>query len=335
MSPQYIGSLSPLDPLSEYIREHIAPQLGVEGAGAVFRVFQFSHAQSVYLYEEKKSGASFIGKFHKTPKNETPELNPAENEYRNLIHLRSLGFDAAPYYVVRPLGCAPHINNFLATEHLRGESLDAALQAATIFGRRRRFFHKLSALAHFFAELHNRTASDYPVDFGAVLAYFERVMFTLQTKRRISDGLAGHFRYLVGRWKRRACMWEDRSVLTHGDATPPNFFFGQGREVLAIDLERMQWSDRLFDVGRLCGELKHGFYRTLGDPMAGEPFIGHFLWEYSGRFPDQRAAFASITRRLPFYLGLNLLRISRNWWVDPGYRARLLTEAQKNLEALP
>jgi aminoglycoside phosphotransferase (APT) family kinase protein len=321
--------------LYEYIREHIAPQIGVEDPNAAYRVFQFSHAQSVYLYEEKKSGASFIGKFHKNPKHEQPALNPAENEYRNLVHLRSLGFDMRPCYVVRPLGCAPQHNNFLATELLRGESLDAALQAACLQGRRRRFFPKLGALAYFFAELHNRTASDNPVDFNVVLAYFERVMLALQTKRRISEGLAGHFRRLSARWRKRGCMWGDRSVLVHGDATPPNFFFGQGREVLAIDLERMQWSDRLFDVGRLCGELKHAFYLTTGDPLAGEPFIGHFLWEYSGRFPDQRAAFASITQRLPFYVGLNLLRIARNWWIDPGHRVRLLSEAQNNLEALP
>lgn len=334
MSPQYLGSLSHKDPLYAYVRDHIAPQLGVADFHATYRVHQFAHAQNVYLYEEKKSGATFIGKFHKSPKHAKHALNPAENEYRNLIHLRSLGFDAHPHYVVRPLGCAPHCNNFLATEFLRAESLDAVILAA-IQGRRRRFYRKLTALAFFFATLHNRTASFYPVDFQTTLVYHERLLHALVTKRSLSGGLTSHFRRLAGRWRDSACMWEDRSVLVHGDATPPNFFFGAGAEVLAIDLERMQWADRLFDVGRLCGEIKHFFYRATGDPMAGEPFIGHFFWEYSRHFPDHERAFVSITRRAPFYIGLTLLRIARNWWIDAGYRARLLAEAQKNLEAHP
>jgi len=335
MSPEYIGYLSKHDPLFEYIREHIGPQLGVDPKRAVYRVSQFSHAQSVYLYEEKYSGAAFIGKFHKPAKHPSWELNPAENEYRNLVYLRGLGFDAPPHLVVRPLGCAPECNNFLATELVRGESLDSLLLAAIPQPNPKRFHRKLGALAHFLAALHNRTAAERSVDFQLVLNYYERVLLTLQSKRGLSDGLAARLRALAASWKARACMWEDRSALVHGDATPPNFFFGSGPDVIAIDLERMQWSDRLFDVGRFCGELKHFYFRGTGDPMAGETCIGIFLKEYSRHFPDQKSAFAAISQRAPFYIGLTLLRIARNWWVDAHYRAKLIHEALNNLEALP
>jgi len=56
---------------------------------------------------------------------------------------------------------------------------------------------------------------------------------------------------------------------------------------------------KFFPPGRLAGELKHFFMRDTGDPWAAEPFIGHFLWEYCGYFPDRQDAFSSITRRIP------------------------------------
>ena len=82
-------------------------------------------------------------------------------------------------------------------------------------------------------------------------------------------------------------MWADRQVWLHGDATPANFLFGHGLDVAAIDLERMKRGDRLFDVGRVAGELQHAFMAATGDAHRAEPFIGHFLWEYCCHFPDR------------------------------------------------
>lgn len=50
-------------------------------------------------------------------------------------------------------------------------------------------------------------------------------------------------------------MWKDRQVLVHGDVTPANILFGDGPWVIAIDLEHMKAADRVFDVGRLAGEI--------------------------------------------------------------------------------
>jgi ribonucleotide monophosphatase NagD (HAD superfamily) len=60
-------------------------------------------------------------------------------------------------------------------------------------------------------------------------------------------------------------MWQDRQVWLHGDATPANFLFGHSMDVAAIDLERMKRGDRMFDVGRVAGELQHAFMRDSGD----------------------------------------------------------------------
>ena len=118
-------------------------------------------------------------------------------------------------------------------------------------------------------------------------------------------------------------MWEDNEVLVHGDATPSNLLFGRGLSVIAIDLERMKRADRVFDLGRIAGELQHYFLQG-GNKHAAEPFIGHFLWEYACHFPDRGRAFRSITGRLPFQMALTLLRIARNSWVSAPHRRRLV-----------
>jgi aminoglycoside phosphotransferase (APT) family kinase protein len=106
-------------------------------------------------------------------------------------------------------------------------------------------------------------------------------------------------------------MWEDNQVLVHGDATPSNLLFGRDLSVIAIDLERMTRADRVFDLGRIAGELQHYFLQAKGNTHGAEPFIGHFLWEYACHFPDRDRAFRSITGRLPFQMALTLLRIAR------------------------
>jgi hypothetical protein len=71
--------------------------------------------------------------------------------------------------------------------------------------------------------------------------------------------------------------------------------------------------------------------QEVGDKWLAEPFIGHFLWEYACHFPDRDKAFAAITRRVPFYSGLTLLRIARNTWIGDKYSRQLLDEARKTL----
>ena len=102
--------------------------------------------------------------------------------------------------------------------------------------------------------------------------------------------------------------------------------------VITFDLERVTHTDRVFDTGRLAGELQHFFLRTTGNKYAAEPYIGHFLHEYCCHFPDRDAAFASVTRRIPFYMGVTLLRIARNNYLDMDYRQKLIREGEITLE---
>lgn len=334
MNFAYLGQLPHCDPLFGYLEHEILPQLDVRPHDPGFRVFQSACSKDVYLYEERRSGARVIGKFY--PKHQgAAGQHPGEREYNNLRHLRSLGFAAAPHYVVKPLGYNAHLNGLLVMEFLHGDMLGAVINEAIFLGRRDRLYRKLTALAHFLATMHNRTAMDWPVTFTDACDYMGRLISSLTLKRGLGPEHGDELYALREAWRSRGIMWEDRAVLTHGDATPSNFLFGRGRDVLAIDLERMHWADRMFDMGRLCGELKHFFCQGQGDPGEAEPFIGHLLWEYCCHFPDRERAFAATTRRAPFYIGITLLRIARNSWIGQDHRWRLIQEAIHTLRALP
>jgi hypothetical protein len=68
-----------------------------------------------------------------------------------------------------------------------------------------------------------------------------------------------------------------------------------------------------------------------GDKWLAEPYIGHFLWEYTSHFPHREIVFRSITCRVPFHMGMTLLRIARNPWITNHYRRQLLDEARTTL----
>ncbi len=330
---QYLGHLAVGDPLCAYLRDVILPRLGPVDREPYWRVFRVSSVSDVYLYEDKWSGARVVGKFYGRARglNGSNAPQSAQHECRGLEYVRSLGFDALPDYVVRPLGCHPDLGDLLVVEYLEGEQLDAIIEAAARQGREARLYRKLSGLARFLARLHNRTAGSERVDFSRTQAYFDRVLAYLAGQGALSARKVERLGSLGHAFAVRPAMWEDCQVLVHGDATPANFLFGRGENVMAIDLERMHRDDRVYDVGRLCGELKHCFLRATGDPERAEPFIGHFLWEYAGHFPDRQSAFAAVTGRLPFYMGLTLLRIARNAWLDDAYRTRLVREAKNIL----
>lgn len=334
MTLRYLGDLPREDPLYDYLCSQIAPQQGGAVPDACYRVLQFSDSRDVYLYEEGRSGARLVGKFFRSSDQEQARRK-GETEFNNLLFLRDLGFSALPHYVVKPYGFNHSIDNVLVVEYLEGKPLSVILHRAIHRGQGDRLHRKLADLAHFLAALHHRTAGDWTVDFDESHRYLGRLLKSLRDKRGLGHEWSEWFHSLGEQWRCRDCMWEDRAVLVHGDATPANLLFGNDGEVMAIDLERMKWADRVFDLGRLCGELKHAFFRATGHAQTAEPFIGRFLWEYAGCFPDRQSAFHAITRRIPFYMGITLLRIARNSWIDRDYRWRLIREAKVILRGSP
>lgn len=330
MDRQYLGHLPQHDPLHSYLQRDIAPQVDGESSGSSYRVFGLHGSNDVYLYENRHTGTKVVGKFYLSARKKDPVKAVARltREFDNLGMMRDYGLQGFPHHVVRPLGRNYALNALLVTECREGQLLSDVILEVIRTGDRAKLFEKLTALSYFLASFHNRTAIAVGVEFHQDCDYMDRLTDRLLKIGAIGANDASEFGWLREQWRQHPGMWEDQKVIVHGDATPDNFLFGSGLEVVTFDLERTKRADRVFDIGRIAGELKHFFMRATGDTGAAEPFIGHFLWEYACHFPNRDSAFQSITGRTPFHMGITLLRIARNGWIAPEYRRRLIFEAK-------
>ena len=306
----------------------------VHEAHPAFRVFRLSGSNVVYAYQEKFSGTRIICKFYGPRFTDLDKAAwMARQEYEGLETLRRYNLIGSPHHVIRPLGFDHDINGVLAVEYYAGEEFSHAIARATQHQDDGHLYRRLTALAYFLATQHDRTANGDGVDFDSDCRYLDTVAGRLKKAHRIGADDAGTLAQLRDQWRDRPLMWQDQQVWLHGDATPANFLFGDDLDVAAIDLERMKRGDRMFDVGRVAGELQHAFMRDSGDRHRADPFIGHFLWEYSCHFPDRQWMFESVTARVPYYMALNLLRVARNDYIDSYYSGRLVRQAQRLLRA--
>jgi aminoglycoside phosphotransferase (APT) family kinase protein len=252
----------------------------------------------------------------------------AENEYHNLKMARDeICLRDGPFTVVCPLGLNEELSALLVTTRAEGRLLDHYIMRAAYAGRWQKLYDKLGYLARFFARLHSRSRTNQSVSAFLARAYLKRLLPKIagelsRNDRAEIEGLADFH------WTKAVVIGQDNEVTVHGDANPTNFFFYRDR-VTAIDLEEMKQGDRCWDLGFIAAELKHHFYWRTGDRWRGEPFIGHFLWEYAQALePQTEDFFHTITRKLPLYMALGLLRITRNHWLDPYYRRHLVEEAK-------
>jgi aminoglycoside phosphotransferase (APT) family kinase protein len=335
MNGKCVGYVAGEDPLHGFLCKIMRDGLGVREPYLAFRVYRLSGSNEVYAYKEKFSSVKVICKFYGTRFRTDLDkaASMARQEYDCLETLRRYDLVGSPHHVIRPLGLSRDINGVLAVEYYSGEEFSHAIARATQHRDDAHLYWRLKALAYFLATQHNRTANGATVDFEPDCRYFDAIVNTLRNACRIGQGDAEELSRLRDTWRDRPRMWQDRQVWLHGDATPANFLFGHGMDVAAIDLERMKRGDRMFDVGRVAGELQHAFMRDSGDRHRAEPFIRHFLWEYSCHFPDREQAFESISGRVAYYMALNLLRIARNDYIGQDYGRTLVRQAKRLLEA--
>ena len=263
MKGKYVGSVSNDDPLHGFLSKIIRDESGGSEPRPAFRVFRLSGSNEVYGYEEKSSRTRVICKFY-GPRfgwDRDQAATLAHQEYERLKTLRGYQLIGSPHHVIRPLGCQPRHqrraggrvlrrgavqprDRHVRPEHGDDAHLYLAPEGAGLLpghpaqpDRQRRpgrFRARLPLLRH-----GRRSAAPKPAASGT----------------GTSKSCAG----CAICWRGRPRMWQDQQVWLHGDATPANFLFGHGLDVAAIDLERMKRGDRMFDVGRVAGELQHAF----------------------------------------------------------------------------
>jgi Phosphotransferase enzyme family len=333
VSGDFVGHLSPDDPLHDFLGRILRDQLRLNNRVVKFRAFRLPGKNEVYGYQEEYSHARIVCKFYGSRFSSEPGRGAlvAQQESDNLHTLRSYNLIGSPHHVIRPFGVHPDINCVLALEHYAGEDLTQAIRRAAQNRDDAYLFWRLKALAYYLATQHNRTANGDDIDFGAECDYFDSIIHMLLRCSRIGKSEAEEFSCQRDLWRNRPWMWQDRQVLLHGDAIPGNFLFGDGLQVCAIDLEQMRRGDRAFDLGRIAGKLQHAFMALTSHKSRAEPFISYFFREYSSHFTDSSAAFDFITARTPFYMALNLLRTARHDHKIEAYDRRLVRQAKRLL----
>jgi len=324
MSETYLGKLDYADPLYEILFSQICSDI----KDPLFRVSRMS-SRRVYKYTEEKTRIAIIGKFFELYDIKQERVLRIKGEYDNLRRIRSYGFDTPPHYVVRPISREERIGLAVIEDYIHGKDLDYFLKKAIYEGKGESLKDKLSRIASFLYALHVKTETGDNVELDSVSAYFQKVLNKLYMQRVISDSELRTYLKLMDKWFNRTLLHDARNVIVHGDATPTNFLFTERGDVVAIDLERIKDSDLVYDVGMVCGELKHAFMWRTGNPYMAEPFIRHFLKRYSSHFHDHRKAFEEITFRNPFYMAMTELRIARNAYLDWHYRKWLAYEAME------
>jgi hypothetical protein len=320
--------LNPGHPLFSYLIHVVYPQIGACPARPRFIVQRLRKNASVYRLTEEASAISVIGKGTFLPGHRLRQkLAWLGQEYRNLQLLRGIGFDAPPHRVAHPLGDQNFLFLGLFQQWERGNSLDYYFQKAIYQEEHESLFYRLETLASFLARLHQKTLTGRRMDWTPLEVYYHKVLSQLRADGLLPDEQLYDFCHWISRWLDRLGGFPTGQVLVHGDATPTNFLFPSEKEVVALDLERMKPSARVWDLGLVCGEIKHAFLWRRRDGPGAEPFIGYFLQSYASFFDDSCQIFERICRLLPFVMAVTELRIARNRYLDLPYRLFLIQEA--------
>jgi hypothetical protein len=318
--------------LCEYLKEEVFPRLAPPPYGEI-GIERICYQKPVYLFLDTAQNIMVIGKFftYGTVSLEEAWLS-AEREYFNLKLLRGkFGMDGNAYQVANPLGKNKELCALLVTERAPGETLDYYIAKAIYEQQSQQLFDKLSYLARFLVKLHRNSDTDRQVSCELPRWYLGELLNSLGQDTLSPCERSTIEEHAAGWWEETGIFTEDREVIVHGDATPTNFLF-QGEKVTGIDLERMKWADRCWDLGFVVAELKHHFAWRMGNGWAAEPFIGHFLWEYAVHYNGDTQFFYAITRKIALYMALGLLRIARNPWLDQPHREYLIKEAKQCLK---
>lgn len=315
----------------KYLKEEIFPQIVPAPYGDI-EATRLTYARPVYLFYEKTKHIMVVGKAFECGLTSLEEAwLSVEKEFFNLKLLRErFGMSQGIDRVVAPLGENRELSALLVTERAPGQTLDYYIARAIYENRTEKLFQKLGCLARFFAKLHRTSENGRMVSVESAHWYMAKLIATLRERPpHLLNGITLD-KWLSRWWEQSEVITSDREVVVHGDATPTNFLFDR-ENVTGIDLERLRWDDRCWDLGFIAAELKHHFMWRMGNGWAAEPFIGHFLWQYAAAYGDIRL-FHIITRKIPLFMAMGLLRIARNDWLDVAHRKALITEARRCLK---
>ncbi|MCL4500979.1 MAG: aminoglycoside phosphotransferase family protein, partial [Deltaproteobacteria bacterium] len=271
-------------PLSLALRRLLASAGDPSPAGEVTRQ-SLPSSREVCRFTFSGNGAAVVGKFSSAYPAATPADKGLAQEYDNYLRAAELGLTDGLARIPRLLGRQPDLRLGLLLEAVSGPDLDRLMRGACESGELPGLRRSLESLAELFAFFHSRALPETAVSGLEALRYLDKLVRQLRGVDLLTTNDQAALATERTYWEVRLAQFSDRQVLVHGDATPTNFLFpdhgGRGDlshgKAVALDLERLRFADRLWDLSWVAGELKHAWAWRTGNAAAAEKIIGHFF----------------------------------------------------------
>jgi hypothetical protein len=258
----------------------------------VYNIGPASH--KVCRFEFDGEEYSVVSKFYAEPTGWKTNYDPVKSLKREFKTLQMLDKIIS---IPKPIAANEDFNCALVTEFVQGEPLYVFMRSE------HGLYDRLISVADLLRKLHDRTRSNEYAK-NEEFAHFHKILDQLHL-----DGPSRlMYDELLGNWWHNSVLDEKTGCRIHSDANPVNYVFDNSK-IYALDFESSwEHANRVHDLGVVTAELKHYFALHKGDASRAEPYIGHFLWHYCRGDLEE---FRRITRALPFFMAMGLLRIAR------------------------
>jgi aminoglycoside phosphotransferase (APT) family kinase protein len=288
---KFVGTLGPGDAFRDWLMQVVGHRISDRNCRVnVYRIWPASH--TVCRYEFLNQGFSAVAKFYGEPTGWKKNYDFAKSMEKEFYTLKKI---ERIIDIPRPLAMHKDFHCALLTEYVPGRYLYKFMKGDE------GLYDRLTSIAQVQRRLHDQTKSDYRRD--RVFAKFHRVLDQLQ----LDPVTRMKYNRLLGNWWHSPLLDLPFGCMVHGDANPMNYLFDYGR-VYVLDFESSREHAHFgLDLGFVAAELKFFFTIHRGNGRMAEPYIGHFLWQYS----HNEQEFHAITRALPFFMSLGLLRMAR------------------------
>ena len=270
-----------------------------------------------------------VGKFYSAYPAATPADPGLVQEYHHYLRAAALGLTDDPARIPRLLGRRPDLRLGLLLEAVPGPDLDRLVRRGRL--DRTRWPTSFGAWKAWL----NSWPFFTPAPAGGrgvgpeALSYLDKLWCNCTRQGLLTGEDEADLDSRRAAWEVRLAQFPDRQVLVHGDATPTNFLFPEGRAV-ALDLERLRPAT--------ASGTSPGWPANSNTPGPGAParrprpkqpsatFSGP-IW---GPQPDPGPGRTPFLLN-PFYMALAELRIARNAYLAWDYRRWLVAEATRCL----